>query len=90
MIFIPRFYLLNPLFVSSSFTRGISSFIAALASATIGILTTIFLEIDAESISICIIFAFGANSEILPVTLSLNLVPIENNTSHSLTALLAA
>ena len=44
------------------------------------------IEIDAASISICIILAFFANSLIFPVILSLNLVPIENNTSHSLTA----
>ena len=47
------------------------------------------IEIDAASISICIILAFFANSLIFPVIMSLNLVPIENNTSHSLTALLA-
>ena len=48
-------------FVLSFSASGINSFIAFLASATIGIFTTIFLEIDAESISICIIFAFGAD-----------------------------
>ena len=82
--------MINPFFVSSSCANGINSFIAAFASATIGIFTTIFLEIEAESISMCIIFAFGAILAILPVTLSLNLVPIENKTSHSLTALLEA
>ena len=64
--------------------------IASFASATIGMSTSIFLEIDAASISICMIFAFFANVSIVPVIRSLNLVPIENKTSHSMIALLDA
>ena len=63
---------------------------ASFASETIGTSTTTFLEIDAVSTSMCTIFALGANSFRSPVILSLNLVPMENNTSHSLTALLHA
>ena len=59
---------------------------ANLASATIGTSTTIFFEIDAASISICTMVAFFANSLIFHVILSLNLVPMENSTSHSVTA----
>ena len=44
---------------------------------------------DAVSISICTICAFGANSCSFPVIRSLNLVPMEKSRSHSLTAILA-
>lgn len=47
-------------------------------------------EIAAVSTSICTIFAFGANSFKSPVMRSLNLVPMENRTSHLLTAIFAA
>ena len=60
---------------------------ASLASATIGTSTCTFLEIAAVSMSICTICAFGANECSFPVILSLNLVPIENNRSHSFTAI---
>jgi len=63
---------------------------ASLASATIGTSTCTFLEIAAVSMSICTICAFGANECSFPVILSLNLVPIENNRSHSFTAILHA
>ena len=56
----------------------------------LGTSTTTFLEMEAVSTSICTIFAFGANSFRSPVIRSLNLVPMENKTSHSLTALLLA
>ena len=69
---------------------SISFSMASFASATIGISTTIFFEIEAESISICTIFASFANSLIFPVILSLNLVPMEIRRSHSLTAWFAA
>ena len=64
--------------------------IASFASATIGISTCTFFEIAAVSISICTICAFGANECNFPVILSLNLVPIENSRSQSLTAILQA
>ena len=49
-----------------------------------------FLEIAAVSMSICTICAFGANECSFPVIRSLNLVPIENSRSQSLTAILQA
>ena len=74
-------------FFGSAHSKSFSK--AIFASATTGTSTTTFREIDAVSTSICTIFAFGANSFKSPVILSLNLVPIEKSTSHSLTALLA-
>ena len=63
---------------------------ATLASATIGISTFIFLDMDAASISTCMILAFLANVSIVPVIRSLNLHPMEKSTSLSMIALLDA
>ena len=51
------------------------SAIIQFASPTTGISTLTFLLIAHGSISMCMIFACGANSSILPVTLSSNLAP---------------
>ena len=77
-------------FVSHSDTYSSIFDTASFASATIGTSTCTFFEIAAVSISICTICAFGANEWSFPVILSLNLVPIENNRSHSFTAILHA
>ena len=63
---------------------------ANLASATIGISTLIFLEIDAASTSIWIILQFCAKVLSLPVIRSLKRVPIEIITSQSVIATLGA
>ena len=75
-------------FLASAHSTRRSS--AILASETTGTSTTTFREIEDASISRCTIFAFGANSFRSPVILSLNLVPTEKRTSHSLTAIFAA
>ena len=63
---------------------------ANLASATIGISTLIFLEIDAASMSIWIILQFCAKVLNLPVIRSLKRVPIEIITSQSVSATFGA
>lgn len=75
---------------ASGFAFSSSTQIAFFASATIGTSTTIFREMEAASISIWITFACAANSSIFPVMRSLNLVPMENKTSHRLIAEFAA
>ena len=64
--------------------------IASFASATIGISTWMFREIEAVSMSMWMICACGANSCSFPVIRSLKRVPMENSRSHSLTAIFAA
>ena len=75
-------------FCGGSISASLES--ASFASATIGTSTTILREMDAASISMCTIFAFFANSSILPVMRSLKRVPTEKRRSHSETAVFAA
>ena len=76
--------------VEHSCTYSFIFVMASFASATIGMSTWMFREMDAVSISICIICACGANSWSFPVIRSLNRVPMEKSTSQLLTAIFAA
>ena len=67
----------------------IMSLSTPLTSPTMGMSTTTFLLMDVGSMSMCIIFAYGANSSILPVTLSSNLAPMAMRQSVLVTAILA-
>ena len=62
----------------------------AFASATTGISTEMFLEMEAASISMWTMEASLAKVSVLPVMRSLNRVPMEKSKSHLLTARLAA